>query len=78
MQTAEGCGDGVFLGLSDRACAQRVTWHLGHDDQGRVRVQIRPDGPRRKSRRIACEQLQRPPLAPRLISVEPPLITAGV
>jgi hypothetical protein len=38
MQTAEGRGDGIFLGLGDRARAERFTWHLGHGDQGRVRV----------------------------------------
>ena len=78
MQTAEGRGDGIFLGLGDRARAERFTWHLGHSDQGRVRVWICPDGPRRKSGRIACEQLQRPPLATRLITIEPPLITIDV
>jgi hypothetical protein len=75
MQTAEGRGDGIFLGLGDRARAQRVTWQLGHGDQGR---QICPYGFRRKSRRIACEQLQCPPLATQLIAIEPPLITIDV
>ena len=77
MQTAEGRGDGIFLGPGDRAGTERFTGHPGHDNQGRVRVQLGPDGPRRKSGRIACEQLQRPPLATRLITIEPPL-TVGV
>jgi hypothetical protein len=38
MQTAEGGGDGIFLRPGDRARAERLTWHFGHDDQGRVRV----------------------------------------
>ena len=75
MQTAQGRGDGIFLGLGGQTRAERFTWHLRHDDQGRVRVQLRLDGLRRKSRRIAREQLQRPPLATRLITIGPPLIT---
>lgn len=71
-QTGEG--DGIFLGLSDRARAERFTWHSGHGDQGRVRVELRPDGPGRKPGRIACEQLQRAPLAARLITIGAPLI----
>ena len=78
MQSAEGRGDGIFLGLADRAGAERFTRHPGHGDQGRVRVQICPDGPWRKPGRIAREQLQRPPLAARLITIEPPLITIDV
>jgi hypothetical protein len=75
MQTAEGRGDGSLLGLSDRVRAWRLAWHLGHGDQGRAGVQLCPDGPRRKPGRIACQQRQRPPLATRLITIEPPLTT---
>lgn len=34
MQTAEGRGDGIFLGLGNRARAERLTRHLGHGDNG--------------------------------------------
>jgi hypothetical protein len=77
MQIAEGCDDGIFLDPGDQARTERLTWHFGHGDQGRVRVQVGPDGPRRESRRIAGEQRQCPPLATRLITIEPPLVTTG-
>lgn len=77
VQAAEGCDDGIFLGSGDRARAERFTWYFGHGDQGRVRVQVCPDGPGRKSGCMACEQLQCSPFAARLIAVEPPLTTIG-
>jgi hypothetical protein len=73
MQTGEGHGDCILLGLGGRARAEGLTWHSGHGDQGRVRVQVCPDRPGRKSRRMASEQVQRTPLAARLIAVEPAL-----
>ena len=78
MQTDERRGDGIFLVITDRARPQRLARYPGHDDQGRVRADVFPDRPGRKPRRVAREQLQRPPLATRLTAIEPPLTVIDV
>lgn len=76
MQAVEDRCNSTLLCLAGQACAQRFTRHAGHDNQRLVRAQIRPDGPRIKSRRRACKQFQCPPLAQRLVAVESPLIVS--
>jgi hypothetical protein len=67
MQTAESRGYGVYLRVRDWPCSEWLTWQPGHDHLGRVCLQVCADGLGRQSRRVAREQVQRLPLAARLI-----------
>jgi len=67
MQAAESRSYGVHLGIRGWPCSERLTRQPGHDHFRRVGLQVCPDGRRRQSRRVVREQVQRLPLAARLI-----------